>query len=572
MSSSRPIGRRGRTATIHTSSPGIGRRCRTWRHRPNRGGNRSASARRGTGIRSGAGSCPSIRWGGRCWGGAGIGCATTRAVFQRLKGHGKDFLAAALLVAAAFGPVCFSHWENGQPVGRDNDAAWTQITAVSKDQCANTMKLFPVIISQEARALYGIQVSRENVWGLGDTRQIQATSNNYLALEGNRTTDSVKNEPQNWNASNQGHQLAGTIDGNAAKIPAGMGRILDIQNAFRPGEDSVAERVRLAWEATQASEHRDAKALDFGMLYDSLEAHPEAPLTVEALPEVLQTVRGDSTWLDIPSIVQSILNGANTPAESRRKWLNQITATDEQWLTAAQWDPCFRDEQPVAGDRVVAFFDGSKSDDATALVGCRLSDGLVFPLGIWQRPANAARGWKVDRGLVDHTVKEMFETYNVHGLWADLSDARDDETGERYWEPYADGWAQENRHALSRLPAVKTGINQHLVNWDIRNPVHLQMFTGAAERFVTDVNEGLLVHNCPPLKGGVRTLMRQHVLNAQRYGNKFGVSVRKEHPDSRRKIDAAVCAIGARLMWHHLSGQTQKGRAPGDGSIMTWKW
>lgn len=488
------------------------------------------------------------------------------AVLQRLKGWGKDPFACALSCFRAFGPTVFDHFgEDGRPVGRDEDAAWVQITAVSKEQTANTMKLFPVMISAEARAHFGIQIGRENVWGLGDTRQIQATSSNYLALEGNRVTQAIRNEPQNWNSSNQGHELAGTISGNATKM---QGRVLDIENAYRPGEDSVAERVREAWEATQATRERAARARSFGMLYDSLEAPPDAPLTAEAAPAVLEAVRGDSTWLDIKAIVEDILNGANPPSESRRKWYNQITATSDAWTTPQEFDRCYRDEQPQPGDAIVMFGDGSKSDDCTAAVGVRISDGMTFPVGIWAPDKHTNL---VDRARVDWDIRQALETYDVHGFWFDPSDARDDETGERYWEPYCDGWANDYRVRLRRLPAVKTGMHQHLVVWDMRNPVNLAAHTEACERTVTDLGEQLLFHNCPqPGRGGVGVLMRQHVLNARRRPNKFGVGIGKEHRESRRKIDAAVCMVGARMMWHHLNGMDSKGRAPGKGRVITY--
>jgi len=491
------------------------------------------------------------------------------AVLQRLKGWGKDPLAAAVACAKAFGPTVFDHFgDDGKPVGREEDAAWVQITAVSKEQTQNTMKLFPVMITPEMRSQYGIQIGRENVWGLGDTRQIQATSSNYLALEGNRVTQSIRNEPQNWNSSNQGHELAGTISGNSTKIPEGMGRILDIENAFRPGEDSVAERVREAWENTQATKDRGARARAFGMLYDSLEAPPDAPLTADDAPEVLETIRGDSIWLDIPAIVSDILNGANPPSESRRKWYNQITASADAWISPQEFDQCYRPEFPIDGDQIVAFFDGSKSDDHTALIGCRVSDGLTFPIGIWVPDKHSGL---VDRAAVDRRVTEMFNTWDVVGLWADPSDARDSETGERYWEPYCDGWAREHAAQLRRMPAVKTGMAQHLVVWDMRNPQHLKAFTEACERTCSDITDGTLFHNCPqPHLGGLGVMMRQHVLNARRRPNKFGIGIGKEHRESRKKIDAAVCMIGARMMWLYYLGQDRKGRAPGQGRVITW--
>ena len=89
------------------------------------------------------------------------------AVLQRLKGWGKDPLAACLSVAALFADVTFDHWDGDVPVGRDEPAAWVQILAVSQEQTQNTMKLFPSLISPEARKRYGIQIGKLNVWAAG---------------------------------------------------------------------------------------------------------------------------------------------------------------------------------------------------------------------------------------------------------------------------------------------------------------------------------------------------------------------------------------------------------------------
>jgi hypothetical protein len=48
---------------------------------------------------------------------------------------------------------------------------------------------------------------------------------------------------------------------------------------------------------------------------------------------VVEAIRGDATWLSTKRIVKSILNPANSASESRRKWYNQITATEDAWLT-----------------------------------------------------------------------------------------------------------------------------------------------------------------------------------------------------------------------------------------------
>ena len=46
-----------------------------------------------------------------------------------------------------------------------------------------------------------------------------------------------------------------------------------------------------------------------------------------------------------------------------------------------EWDACADpDRQLVDGDTVALFFDGSKSNDATDLVACRITDGHLPPV------------------------------------------------------------------------------------------------------------------------------------------------------------------------------------------------
>lgn len=500
------------------------------------------------------------------------------AVLQRLKGWGKDPIAACLAMAACFADVTFDHWDNDVPVGRDEPNAWVQIIAVSQQQTKNTMKLFPSLVPQETIKKYGIQIGKLNVYGLGDTRQIEAVTSSFLSIEGGRPTQVIRSETQNWNTSNSGHEMAGAIEGNAAKSEDGVARMLDICNAYRPDEDSVGQRVREAWEATQLDPDRegDGLAAEFGLLYDSLEAPPEAPLTAEAAPDVVKSIAGDSTWLDTKPngrIVKSILNTANSPSESRRKWYNQITATADAWLRPQWWDSLAREGiTPALEADIVLFFDGSKSDDATALVGCVIATGAVFTVKIWQRPSQwdekKVGAWLVDRSDVDFTVRKALKDWNVLGLWADPSDARDDETGERYWEDLLDTWAGLQDW---QLPAVREGDSKHSVIWDMRSPRHQKQFVEAAERFVTDVKTAAeaVTEGLPPsfVHDGHR-LTASHVKNARRRTSKYGISLGKANRESAKKVDAAVCAVGARLMWRTWLMAPKKDQMTGEAFFL----
>jgi hypothetical protein len=475
------------------------------------------------------------------------------AVLQRLKGWGKDPIAACLSAAGMFAEVTFDHWDGDRPVGREEPNAWVQLVAVSQDQTQNTMKLFPSLISPESRRHYGIQVGKLNVWGLADTRQIQAVTNNPMSIEGKRPTLVVRNETQNWNSSNGGHEMAGAIDGNAAKSEDGAARMLDICNAYRPGEESVAQLAREGWEQTQGE---NAKRLDFGLLYDSLEAPPGAPLTAEDAPSVVASIRGDAVWLSPKRIVASILNPSNSDSESRRKWYNQITATADAWSDPNAVKLCATVDSLQPGDEVVLFGDGSKSDDATGITATRVSDGLTQVLHVQQPKAGAI----VDRGAVDHAVVLAMGTYDVVGFWFDPSHAKDDdaEGDNRFWWPLCDDWMSRYGNRL-KFWAVQTGERRHAVVWDMSSPARQSVFVPAVEQLESDIANNLF-------RFRESHWLQEHLINARRAPGKFGVSMQKEHRESRRKIDLAVCAAGSRMLWRHVQlsridtkpGQTNK--------------
>lgn len=478
------------------------------------------------------------------------------SVLQRLKGWGKDPIAATLGVGHMFGPTLFDHWDGDRPVGRDNDRAWVQVVAVSLEQTKNTMKLFPSLISPEARLRYGIQVGKENVWGLGDTRQIQAVTSSPMAIEGGRPTLIVRNETQNWTDSNGGHDMAGAIEGNAAKSEVGSpARMLDICNAYRPGYASVGQAMREAYEATVGEK---ASFESFGLLYDSLEAPPEAPLTLDAAPSVVRSVRGDAVWLDAAGRIRdSIANPANPPSESRRKWYNQITAAEDAWTEPAEFDPLKDTEKVVeAGEEIVMFLDCSKSDDATALVGTRMSDGHVFTLGMWQRPpGKRGDGWLAPREEVDGVVQATFDRYRVVGFFGDPSHTLDDETMDRYWDPLFDEWHRRYRHKLSIWASGTKGGKGHSVMFDMAARDNARTFASAVGFTLEEIKSGSFTHDADPR-------LRRHVLNARRYPVQGFVSIAKDGRESKNKIDLAICMVGARMVRRQIlnSGKKRGGR------------
>ena len=479
------------------------------------------------------------------------------AVLQRLKGWGKDPFAAVESTNTLVGPLEFDHWgSDGQPVGRQVTDAWVQIAAVSLDQTKNTMKIFPGLIPAETRRHFGIQIGKQNVWARGDAAQIEAVTASPLAIEGGRPKLIIRAETQNWNSSNGGHDMAGAMEGNAAKSEKGApARILDICNAYRPGEDSVGQRQREAWDDTQGD---DARSLDYGVLYDSLEAPPDAPLTVDAAPEVVEAVRGDSVWLDARGrILKSILNPLNSPSESRRKWYNQITAAEDSWTEPNEWDPLRADDVVVEpGEEIAMFLDCSKSDDATGLVGVRMSDGHVFTLGMWQKPpGKRGEGWLAPREEVDAVVTHAFDTYRVVAFFGDPSHTLDDETMDRYWDPLFDDWHQRYKSRLRLWASGTKGGKGHAVMFDMTDRSNSKAIAESVAYTLTEIQAGGFTHD-----GDAR--LRRHVLNARRYPVAGYVSIAKDRKDSKNKIDLAVCMVGARMARRRVlnSGAKKGGR------------
>lgn len=502
------------------------------------------------------------------------------AVIQRLKGAGKDPIGATVAaVDICSEDAVFSHWDGDIPVGMERPNPWVQILAVSQVQTQNTMKLFPSLIPPETRRKYGIQIGKLNVWAKGDTAQIEAATASVRAIEGGRPTTIIRNETQNWLSSNGGHDMAGAIEGNAAKSEDGAARMLDLCNAYRPGEDSVGQRVREAYDKSvgvRCPVHRDAdgwpencldcqppSVMEFGLLYDSLEAPPEAPLSADAAPEVVRAIAGDATWLDTrPNgrIVKSILNPSNPASESRRKWYNQITAAEDAWCDPQHAKAAESSDLLAEGDAVVLFGDGSKSDDATGIVAVRLKDGFAQVLHV-QQPK---KGEIVDRAAVDLAVRAAFARYKVRAFWFDPSHLKDDdaEGDNRFWWPLCDEWMERYGKQLKLWP-VKTGPKRHAVAFDMASPANQQVFVAACEQTLGDLEAG-------SVKWALSSWLREHVVNAKRAPGRFGVSIRKDHRESAHKIDLAVCLVGARMLWRRWQLEQVGGTkgAPAKGRVI----
>ncbi len=437
-----------------------------------------------------------------------------RAVLRRMKGWGKDPLAAALAATEFCGPCRFGGRDaDGMPVAVPHSAPWVQVAAVSMDQTRNTMTLFPGMFSQQAIDEYGIDLGKTIIYSRGGGR-IEAVTASPRALEGGRPSYVILNETHHWGPSNEGTEMARAIARNLAKSRDGSARSLAITNAHNPGEGSVAESDWEAWQAIQAGTSRAT-----GYLYDSLEAPADTQLADrDSLRHGLVVARGDSDWLDVDRLIEEIYDPSTPPSMSRRFYLNQLTAGEDAWLAPHEWQACARTGTLYDGDAVTLGFDGAVRDDSTALVACCVESGHLALLGCWEKPEIRPEDWQVDRETVDAAVAQAFGRFTVVGFFADPA----------HWQDYLDRWTREFG---DRLP-VKATQNRPIEWWTNRPRVMVE----ALARFHDAVVEHRLSHDGDP------TLTR-HVLNARRRAGRTGVTISKEHPTSNRKIDGAMAAV-----------------------------
>ena len=451
----------------------------------------------------------------------------TYSVLRRLKGWGKDPLAAVIAAIELIGPCRFDGWNRtGEPIVVPQPSAWVQIAAVSKEQTRNTMVLFPSLFSPRSVAEYHLDIGKEIIYAHGGRGQIQAVTSSPRGLEGARSTFVILNETQHWLENNDGHEMAKAIRRNSAKVG---GRGLAITNAHRIGEGSVAEQD---W-------HKYLADGDGGeILYDSLEAPEDTDLADDdSLRAGLLAARGDSAWVPIDRLMVDARDERDTEVYRRRFYLNQIRQESSTWITEAEWQASERAEEVPAGTAIALGFDGARFRDATALIGTVITTGYQWAIGIWQRPELAPDDWEVPEAEVAAAVTAAFERYRVALFYCDPY----------WWEETIARWA--GRWGKERVVFFHT--NQQIAR-----------MTRTLKAYETAVRTGELGHEKSAVFAAhIANAVKRDVNLRDEDGERLYV-LSKEHKNSPRKIDAAMAAV---LSWNARVDALAKGL--GQGSI-----
>jgi phage terminase large subunit-like protein len=208
-----------------------------------------------------------------------------------------------------------------------------------------------------------------------------------------------------------------------------------------------------------------------------------------------------------PQDLDSAMPPQTPENEYKTKRLNLWVSGHQAWLPHGAWAAIEDKGKTVsAADQVVLAFDGSWSNDSTAIVGCRLSDHHLFVVDAWERPPEA-QVWVVPSDEVEASLFRALDDYNVVEVACDPA----------YWRAKLQEWAD------SDAP---------IVEW----PPTASRMTPATREFYTAVLERRMTHDGDPR-------LSRHVRNAVLKEDMRGSRIVKQVQGA--KIDLAVAAIMA---------------------------
>lgn len=234
----------------------------------------------------------------------------------------------------------------------------------------------------------------------------------------------------------------------------------------------------------------------------------EAPDGSTAYTDRAQWVVANPRCVDDPAFVERLEGSFESVTENhfRRYNLGLWTAGGDAWLPYGLWPSLLVPRRDLAGVPVWLGFDGSYSEDSTAIIAAT-RDGYIHVVGVWENPGR--KGWRVPRQEVCDVVLETFADLDVQAMYMDKP----------YWE-------------------------RELAEWDALFPGRVIEFptnsrarmAPACQTFRVAALEGRLSHAGDPR-------LQRHLDNAVVKPSPVGDYITKADKNSPRKIDMAVASV-----------------------------
>jgi hypothetical protein len=344
-----------------------------------------------------------------------------RAGILRPKGVGKSPEGGYLGFAELAGPVVFDGWrDNDRPRGIPHSSPLVQIAALSEDQTANVMLwLYDVLADRPATLKeLGVELGKSAISRRlrnreGTAGRLEVVTAAAGSREGARMTFGVLDQTESWSRENGGVRLADVMRRNAAKVG---GWTVELMNAPEIGDGSVADRT------ITASEKKSE-----GVLLDRGPIAPEIPDLAKRKPLVaaLNIAYGDAAlvnggWVDTLRLADEINDPDTDPSDARRYFLNQQVPKSSRAFDRKLLIEGSKGRERIAdGSFIVAGFDGSLFEDATALVIQDVESGTSELVGLWEKGPKDGPEWSVPVDEVDARVEELLDQFEIARLYAD---------------------------------------------------------------------------------------------------------------------------------------------------------
>jgi hypothetical protein len=476
------------------------------------------------------------------------------AFFSRPKGCDKSGLASKIALFEGLGPCRFDGWAKGgetyeflghvytyapgEAMGRTITVPYIRIMATEEGQTGNVYDTIYYNLTDEQAPLsplrgYGLDAGLTRI-GLPYGGEITPSTAGAASKDGGKETFVVFDETHLY-VTPQLRAMYSTVTRNLRKRKKNAGTwFIETTTMYAPGQESIAEQTYHLADAIQAKQGAVGskyKNLREKLLFDHRWGNLENLGDETELRTAIEEAYGDAlSWNSLEGIVDGIFDPREHENDSRRYFLNALTSARNAWVTpelierAMVKSRAFDFRPLTKGDTIALGFDGSKNDDATALIACRVSDRALFPIYIEEVPDGPeAADWQVNREAFDAKVADAFRDYDVIGFYADPP----------HWQDYVDAWAREFG---DRLRVHASG--KHSVEWWTNRDIPMSL---ALERLHTAMLDGSMVFVEGDGEGMFHTL-KAHFLNARTWYRRAGMVIGKDRKGSSFKMDAAVAA------------------------------
>jgi hypothetical protein len=440
-----------------------------------------------------------------------------RCAVSLRKGLAKTELGSWVIAGelASDAPVRCDGWDAaGEPVGVSVADPYIPMLAVTEDQSEVLAYAALRAILLEGPIGEDFEVGKGFITRKDGRGRCEAVAAAPKGADGGRTTFCLYDEEQGMTLPRHldAHR---TMELNLDKLFAADPWSLGLGTAPVPGEGSVAEGTWEYAEQIAAGKYDDPRLFFFAR-WASDEHGLGTREDVEAA--VIEASGPAAAWTNVDGIVDRFYDPQTDIPMWEARYLNRKVQASRQAFSMAaiteMVDP-LPGRVPPRRTPIAIGFDGSKTTDATGIVGTVIDSGYQFVIASWERPPDADAGWEVPYREVDEAMVDAMQRWKVVLVYADPP----------YWEGLIDDW-----HGRYGDVIVRFHTNQHK-----KMAYTVKAFTSAikAREHTFDGHEDLLRHF-----GNARKY-ELNILDDE--GEKLYVLV-KERKGSPLKIDLAVAA------------------------------